>query len=85
MSNTPTLKEILVSAYYRGHDKKGYSDTELAKDVQALDHYVQEECRKAVIMELEKLHRYDGKDYDTELDELIDDRIAELSSNKRGL
>jgi hypothetical protein len=33
---------------------------------------------RARIEELERLHRYDGKDYDTELDEIIDERIAAL-------
>lgn len=49
--------------------------TECRKAILAL---IEQEKRKAQIEELEKLHRYDGKDYDTELDEVIDGRLAEL-------
>lgn len=48
-----------------------------AAELSALDQQIMS-LKAARIDELEKLHRYDGKDYDTELDEIIDERIEAL-------
>lgn len=83
MSNTDWIDELLDKYGFGAH----YSDKEQAPDLWNSGKAISKQEAKAAIEqkligaridELERLHRYDGKDYDTELDEIIDNRITEI-------
>lgn len=73
--STPDLSEIL--------DRYQSTEAQREKLLELLSHTKATAELEGRIDELKRLHRYDGKDYDTELDELIDERLEALEKEVR--
>lgn len=57
------------------------NDVYLPRIMQLIKAYTDNKVLEGKIEELEKWHRWDGRDYDNETDEAIDERIEQLNKS----